>query len=378
MSSISLIISSLKQGKKITFVSQGNSMSPLIPNNTKISIISKKFSDIKLYDIVAIKTPKNIVIHQCLFKCPQYLVCKGINNFFIDPPALPNQVLGTIELNNYWSILNLTYDYQLQQIRNLIPQISILILKGATWQKNYFGYYFNKQTSDVDILIHKSDYPRFKNTLIKLGYSFHSNISINSRHYHSLEISEISFSKKINSQIFTLDIHFKAIRSPLNPIFKAPIDPKKMDRLTSEFWASSYQKNNFYFLKKEHLLFYFCLNSIFHHALRGTDLLAQIANIINKEKINWNNFWSLTGKYQLSNFVYYPLGWSHRLFKVKIPNLNQHRPNLLRRFITKIIINHYTIFRPINNLGKNYLASKINVGIIFLLRFFLYSPPKTK
>lgn len=353
-------------------------MSPLIPDGTKITIIPKKFSDIKLYDIVAVRKSNNIIIHQCLFKCSKYLVCKGINNFFIDPPALPDQVLGTVELNNYWSILNLIYDYQLQQIHNLIPQIPILILKGATWQKFYFGYYFNKQSSDVDILIHKSDYPQFKKTLSKLGYSFHSNISINPRHYHSLDISEISFSKKINSQKFTLDIHFKAIRSPLNPIFKAPIDPDKMNRLTSEFWASSLQKNHFYFLKKEHLLFYFCLNSIFHHAVRGIDLLTQIANIINKEKINWNNFWGLADKYQLSNFVYYPLGWSHRLFKVKIPNLNQHRPNQFQRLLTKIFINHYTVFRPINNLGKNYIASKINVCIIFLLRFLLYSSPKTK
>lgn len=376
MSTLSLINSSLKKGRKTTFISQGNSMSPLIPNNTKITIIPKKFSEIKLYDIVAIKTRNNIVIHQCLFKCHEYLVCQGVNNHFIDPPALPNQILGTVEIGNYNQIINLAYDYGLQQIHNLIPKIPILILKGATWQKYYYGYYFNKQSSDIDILIHKSDYPQFKKTLIKLGYSFHSNISVNSRYYHSFDISEISFSKKINSEIFCLDVHFKAIRSPLNSIFKAPIEPKKMDQLTSEFWNSSYQKNNFFFLKNEHLLFYFCLNSIFHHAVRGIDLLAQIANIIKKEKINWNNFWNLTEKYELSNFVYYPLGWSSRLFKIKIPHLNQHRPHLQQRLITKIFINHYTVFRPINNLGKNYFSSRVNVTIIFFLRLFLYSWPK--
>jgi len=371
MSSISLIISLLKKGRKTTFVCQGNSMFPLIPNNTKITIIPKKFSEIKLYDIVAIKSAEHIVIHQCLFKCSQYLVCHGINNHFIDPPALPNQVLGTVEINNHWSILNLAYDYQLHQIHLLLPKLPILILKGATWQKNYFGYYFNKQSSDIDILIHKSDYPQFKKTLTKLGYSLHQNVSINSRHYHSLDLSEISFSKKINSQTFCLDVHFKAIRSPLNSFFRAPLNPEKMDQLTSEFWNSSYQKNNFYFLKNEYLLLYFCLNSIFHHALRGINLLAQIANIINKEEIDWSNFWNLANEYQLSNFVYYPLGWSSRLFKIKVPHLDQHRPYLLQRFFTKIFINHYAIFRPINNLGKNYLASKINVAIIFVLRLIL-------
>lgn len=369
MSTLSLIASSLKKGQKNTFISKGNSMSPLIPNNTKITIIPKKFSEIRLYDIVAIKIKNNIVIHQCLFKCPKYLVCQGVNNHFIDLPALPNQILGTVEIDNYYQIINLAYDYELRRIHNLIPKIPILILKGATWQKFYYGYYFNKQSSDIDILIHKSDFSQLKKTLTKLHYS---SSSINQPQ------SEISFYKNISSQKFCIDIHFQAIRCALNPIFREPINPMKMNQLTIEFWESSSLTNNLYFLKNEYLLFYFCLNSIFHHGVRGTDLLATIASIISKEKINWLKFWLLVDKYNMNNFVYYPLGWSSRLYKIKILNLNQHRPNIFRRSLSKIFINHYTVFRPFMNLGKNFLSSKINTSIISLLRIFLYSSPNNK
>lgn len=363
MKPLSLIISSLKHNQKITFTSQGNSMYPLIPNNTKITIIPKKFSDIKLYDIVAVKKSNNIIIHQCLFKCSRYLICKGINNKFVDPPSTPNQVLGIVILNNYCSLLNLTYDYQLHQIHNLATQIPILILKGATWQKKYYGYYFNIHPSDIDILIHRSDYLQFKNILNKQGFR-HQN-------FLSPPTSEITFTKNINSQRFCIDIHFQAVRSALNPIFRHPIDPVKMDNLTSEFWRKSISNNSFYFLTREYLLFYYCLNLIFHHGLRGTDLIAQIANIISKENIDWAKFWQLSEKYQMSNFVYYPLSWSSRLFKVKIPLLNRYRPHLFRHLTAKVFINRYTVFRPFYNLGKNYFTSRLNTILISFIRIIL-------
>ncbi|MBU1117984.1 nucleotidyltransferase family protein, partial [Patescibacteria group bacterium] len=170
MSSISLIVSSLKKGHKTTFISQGNSMFPLIPNNTKTIITPKKFSEIKTYDIVAIKSQNKIIVHQCLFKNSQYLVCQGVNNHFVDPPALPSQILGTIDIGNYWKIINLNYDYELQKIHQLTPNVPILVLKGATWQKKFYGYYLNKSVSDIDILIKKSSFSNLKKTLEKLDY----------------------------------------------------------------------------------------------------------------------------------------------------------------------------------------------------------------
>lgn len=366
MSTLSLIASSLKKGQKNTFISKGNSMSPLIPNNTKITIIPKKFSEIRLYDIVAIKIKNNIVIHQCLFKCPKYLVCQGVNNHFIDLPALPNQILGTVEIDNYYQIINLAYDYELRRIHNLIPKIPILILKGATWQKFYYGYYFNKQSSDIDILIYKSYYSQIKKTLKKLGfcqYQFPAKLS---------QTNEISFSKKINSIYLTIDLHLLAIRSPFKIKFRQPTTPLKMSELSEEFFQNSSSQNNLFYLKDEYLIFYLCLNSIFHHAVRGTDILAHIANINANEKINWSNFWKLSNKYQCSNFVYYPLLWSSKLFKVNVPNLKKHQPKPIRHFLVRFFVNRITVFRPFSNLGCDLFSTYINAIIIFIIRLVLY------
>ncbi|MBU1118033.1 nucleotidyltransferase family protein, partial [Patescibacteria group bacterium] len=224
--------------------------------------------------------------------------------------------------------------------------------------------YLNKSVSDIDILIKKSSFSNLKKTLEKLDY-------------HQLPSStpsnEISFVKKTSTQTLTIDIHFRAIRSALNPLFRHPLEPKNMTKLTSEFWkSSSPQKDNLYFLKNEYLLLYFCLNSLFHHGLRGADLLATISTIITTEKINWQNFWDLVKKYHFTNFVYYPLGWSSRLFKTKVPNLKHHRPNIFRRFFIKLLINQHTVFRPFHSLGKDYFSSRINVILIFVIRLFLY------
>jgi len=364
MSSIYLIVSSLKKGHKTTFISRGDSMFPLIPNNTKTIITPKKFSEIKIYDIVAVKSQNKIIIHQCLFKNSQYLVCQGVNNHFVDPPASPKQILGTVDIGNYWKIINLNYDFELQKIHQLIPKVPILILKGASWQKKFYGHYLNKSVSDIDILIKKSNFANLKKALEILDY-------------HQLPSStpsnEISFVKKTSTQSLTIDVHFRAIRSALNPLFRHPLEAKNMTKLTSEFWkSSSSQKDNLHFLKSEHLLLYFCLNSLFHHGLRGTDILATISFIATTEKINWQNFWDLVKKYHFTNFVYYPLGWSSRLFKTKVPNLKHHRPNIFRRLLTKSLINQYTVFRPFHNLSKDYLSSRINVILIFIIRLFLY------
>lgn len=360
MSTVTLTTSSLKKGFKTKLIVEGRSMFPLISSGAKVEIIPKKFSEINLYDVVAVDLGSKIVIHQCIFKSSKYLVCYGINNKFIDLPVNPDQILGVVETGNYWKILNLIYSNELKKINESFGK-SILILKGAIWQKNFFGYFLNKPVSDIDVFIRKKDYLEFRRVVVKNGYRIKKDIT-----------NEISFYKKINSKIFAIDVHFQFIRSALNPIFRFPIDPKTINNLTLDFWKSASKKNNFFFLKNEYLLFYFCLNSIFHHGVRGVDLLGQIANIIDKEKIDWNNFWGLAKRYKMSNFVYYPLGWVSRLFKIKIPDLRNHRPLIWRRFLMKLLINKRSVFRPFTNLGENYLAGRANVALIFLIRLILY------
>ncbi|MBU1130145.1 nucleotidyltransferase family protein, partial [Patescibacteria group bacterium] len=220
----------------------------------------------------------------------------------------------------------------------------------------------------------KKNYTTIKNRLIKLSYRQHKSPSINPKHYSKQipSISEISFTKTKQNTTFTIDLHLLAIRSALNPYFQKPITLKNMQKLTKEFWKSTKkQKNNILYLENEYLLFYLCLNFIFHHAARDINILSYIATVIDKQKINWNNFWKLAKKYKVTNFVYYPLGWTSRLFKVSVPNLKKHQPVIFRRFFAKLLINHYTIFRPFRQLGNKVIPSKLNVLTISILRLIL-------
>ncbi|MBU4210715.1 nucleotidyltransferase family protein [Patescibacteria group bacterium] len=372
---IKLIQKTLKQNKSVNIKAIGNSMFPLIKNNQKIQIIPKKFPDIKTYDIVVIKHGNTIIIHQCLFKSQKHLVTFGINNKFIDPPALPKQILGIIKTSNYWQIINILYATELKKLSLLTSdKIPFLILKGAPWQKHIFGHFLNKPTCDIDILIKRKNYITIKNKLIKLGYKQHQSPCINPKHYSKQipSISEISFSKTKNNITFTIDLHLLAIRNALNPYFQKPITLKKMQKLTNKFWKSTKkQKDNILYLQNEYLLFYLCLNFIFHHATRDINILSYIAVVIDKQKIDWKNFWKLAKKYKVSNFVYYPLGWTSRLFKIPIPSLKKHQPTIPRRLFAKLFINHYTIFRPFRQLGSKIVPGKLNVLIISILRLIL-------
>ena len=348
-------------------------MSPLIPDGTKLTIFSKKFSEIKLYDIVAVKTPRGIVIHQCLFKSKEYLICRGVNNNFVDPPVSPKQIIGIVHLERNWQVINLAYDYELNRLHRHLPDLPIMILKGGNWQKRQYGYYFNKPVSDIDILITKKSYSKLKKTLIHFGYRPYYNHRQQKQRYRQLLVHEISFYKKISPQIvFNIDVHFLAIRPAFNRLFPHPISAESMQSLTDLFWEKSSSQNGFYFLQNEYLLLYYCLNCFFHHGLRSIDLLAQIANIVANEKIDWPNFWKISQEFHFTNFVYYPLGWSSRFFQISIPKINLHRPSLLRRLATKTLINHFTIFHQFSHLDHDWLSTQTNIRLISILRIILF------
>lgn len=374
---LSLVKTALKNGKSVLTTVTGNSMLPFLKSGDKITIVPKNINAIKLYDLVAVDIGDNIAIHQCLFRSKDYIVCHGTNNKFIDPPALKNQILGTVEINHFWQIINVYYDSEVKKIRQLLSnKIPLLILKGATWQKETFGYYFNKPVSDIDILIKPQDYSDIAKVLISLGYQskYDKPISVLNNEIINSKINEISFYKLENQIPITIDIHFKAVRSALNRFFTAPIAPADTQAISDELWQNSYKnKDNLCFLKNEYLLFYLCLHCFFNHGVRDINSLSKIATIINTSKIDWEKFWNLAQKYNMKNFLYYPLGWSKRFFKIKMINLDKYRPSNIQRIFAKILINHHTVFRPFINLGSDIVANKINIHLISFLRLVLFS-----
>ncbi|RLC34367.1 hypothetical protein DRH14_03155 [Candidatus Shapirobacteria bacterium] len=345
---VKLIQKTLKQNKTVAITVTGNSMLPLIEPHQKVTITPTKFSNIKLYDIVAIKHDQSIIIHQCIFKSKKYLITHGINNNFIDPPTKPNQILGTIIQTKIYLINNMFHANQLNQLSKLTSyKIPFLLLKGASWQKNFFGYYLNRPTADIDISVKKEDYPLIKKTLLKQKYRIKTIPWLNQKRYQQKipTVSEISFFKNHKNFKLEFDIHLHTIRCALNPFFTHPISRQDMVKLDKYFWKTAKQiKKNIFVLEKENLLFYFCMNSVFHHALHGLKPLVYIASLIDKKIINWDNFWHLAKKYQVNHYIYYPLVYTKLFFKVKIPKLDQHRPNLIQRILIKPIINRKSIF----------------------------------
>ena len=345
-----LAIKSLHANHPTTLIATGDSMLPLISPGTKITILPKKFSKVKVFDIVAANTNRQLVVHRCIFKSATYLVCHGLNNRFIDPPLCPQDILGIVDIPQHLSLLQLMYHAAIKQVAVNFKK-PIIVLKGAPLQKKIFGYYLAQPSSDVDILIKKAHLPKLQHTLQGLGYT-----------QTSLHQNETTYTK---NQL-NIDVHFSAIRTHTKTGLSL-LSPQFNSCLLLHLQQST---TNLYFLQPSHQLLYLCLNSFFHHGFRGLNNYVYIAQIITTSPPNWNTFWRLAKKYHVSNIAFYSLVWTSKFFKLKIPHLSRHRPGYLARLAHKIFINQSQILRPLSL--KNPLQNKLNSLIIIILRQCLH------
>ena len=116
-------------------------------------------------------------------------------------------------------------------------------------------------------------------------------------------------------------------------------------------------------------LLYLCLNLMIHHAGRGIYQLASIAHLIEGGKIDWVKFEGLARRHRVENYIYFPLLWAERLFKIKVPILNGIRPTIVRLWLAKLVINRWTIMRP--TPSTTWLPRKLNLLVIGYLRLIL-------
>ena len=355
-----LIRKSVSLNKSVTITATGDSMKPIIFSGSKITISPLSYSQVKVSDIIAyINSKGKLVIHQCLFKTNDYFVTIGINNRYIDHPQSANSYIGVITTSQINTLKSMYYQSEIEKISHKFGK-PILLLKGAAWQKQNYGYFLNKFTGDTDLLVKNSDYQLLKNILNSFGYK---------SQYHDPDDGEISFCNPDTKLV--LDIHLTAIRTSRNHIFSYPIDPKSMHKLTDIFWENSSKTKGFYYLQNEYLLLYLCLNLFFHHAVRGAFGFAYIAHIINNQKIDWKNFWNISKQFHFDNYIYYSLGWTSRLLNIPIPSLNSHRPFLFQRLLIKIFINRYTVVSPLS--VSSAFGNWLNTKIITCLRLILWS-----
>lgn len=338
-----------------------------------VKIVKRSFKEIKPTDWVATKKNGRLIIHEVLFKGDNYLVSWGVNNPWTDGRIKSGQVLGIVKKKENWKRLHLVYLAEAKAI--LIEfennRIKNLILKGPPCQIAKYGFLLDKPSADVDWLIDKDQFENVRRILNRRGYHLKRLSWVKKDNYLGLlpKVSEITFVKKIIGVKFVIDLHLQAVRSALTAWYKEPITLENMSRLTDYLLTKRAWSKGWPVLPDTENLFYLCLNLMFHHAGRGIYQLTNIAHLINRNKINWKKFAEFAKTYRVENYIYFPLLWTERLFKVKSSVLNDLRPSLWRLILAKLVINKFTIIRPLP--ASQWFESRLNLLSILYLRLVL-------
>lgn len=348
-------------------------MLPLLPDGTRVKIVKKRFDDVRPLDWVAFTRGDNLLAHEVLFKSKKYLVPWGVNNSWIDGVISPDQIVGVVEKKQIWRRWHLIY---LAEAKNLLhgfemAGIKNLILKGPPWQIAKYGYLLDKPSADIDWLIDKNEYRAVKKILMKRGYRLQRDGWVKKEFYRGAipRVSEMSFKKTIMGNKLTIDLHLQAVREALTAWYKKPITSENMSRLTNHLLNRRKREGGWQVLPDTEGLFYLCLNLMIHHGGRGVSQLANIAHLIDLGRINWGEITTLARRHRVENYIYFPLLWSHRLFKVGVPILDQIKPTPVRLCLAKILINRWAIMRP--TPSSKWLPRKINLLAVGYLRLAL-------
>lgn len=348
-------------------------MFPLLEDKTIVKIVKKEFEGVRPFDWVAFTRKGNLLVHEVLFKSKKYLVSWGVNNNWTDGVVRPNEVLGVVGKKEVWRKWHLVFLTEAAAIQedSRIAKIRNLYLKGPAWQIAKYGFLLDKPSADIDWLVDKNEYTKVGRILTRRGYRLRKQGWMKKRLYQGKvpRVSEMTYTKQILGGSLTIDLHLQAIREALTAWYKEPITRENMDRLTEALLSRRVRESGWYVLPDTENLFYLCLNLIIHHAGGGVYQLTQIAHLIDRDKINWTELLAWAKDYRVENYIYFPLLWSHRLFKVSVPILDQIKPTPVRLSLAKILINRWTIMRP--TPSSKWLPRKINLLAVGYLRLAL-------
>lgn len=371
--SIGLIITAVKKFGFSQVEVRGKSMQPVLEDKTVVKIVKKKFREIRPTDWVAFKKNENLLVHEVLFKSKKYLVPWGVNNQWTDGAINPDQIIGVVDKKQLWRRWHLVYLGEAKAITNDLVKVGIknLILKGPPWQIAKYGFLLDKPSADIDLLIDSDKYGVVKRILNRGGYHLRWSGWVRKEFYRGLhpKVSEMTYVKKILGTKLTIDLHLQAVREALTAWYKEPITHKNMSLLTSYLLDQRRREGGWSVLPDTDNLLYLCLNLMIHHAGRGIYQLANIAHLIEGGKIDWDKFEGLARRHRVENYVYFPLLWSGRLFKVKVPILSRVEPSKARLWMAKMVINRWTIMRSIP--VSKWFWGKLNLLVIGYLRLVL-------
>ena len=348
-------------------------MQPVLEDKTVVKIVKKKYGESKPTDWVAFKKNENLLVHEVLFKSKKYLVPWGVNNQWTDGAINPDQIIGVVDKKQFWRRWHLVYLGEAKAITDNLVKAGVknLILKGPPWQIAKYGFLLDKPSADIDWLIDKNEYGEVKKILIKHGYHLRELGWMGKQFYRGTvpRVSEMTYVKKILGAKLTIDLHLQAVRESLTAWYKEPITHSNMSLLTGYLLDQMIRERGWSVLPDTDNLLYLCLNLMIHHAGRGIYQLASIAHLIEGGKIDWVKFEGLARRHRVENYIYFPLLWAERLFKIKVPILNGIRPTIVRLWLAKLVINRWTIMRP--TPSTTWLPRKLNLLVIGYLRLIL-------
>jgi hypothetical protein len=294
------------------------------------------------------------------------LVYQGLSEIACLQPPVPQGIWKKLE-RCYYSVAGrnallcerLADILQCQRLKN----IEIIVLKGMGLIHTVYSNIALRPIYDIDILIHKEEFPLVQSTLKELGYA-----------------NSVYYPEDFYQDGIMLDVHGELLNET-----RISSRQKSHALNMQELWERAVpieingQKAKI--LSPEHNLMALCLHLTIHHGLQGLIWFVDIAKFIDyyKDGFNWDRFIDGCLNYKISKPVYYALFCTQKFLGQDIPNyiLDSLRPNrrgLLERKIFELISSGTYL---LENAGFIFALSNIeNYGdrLKFLREISLPSP----
>jgi signal peptidase I len=298
----------------------GKSMMPLLHDGDIVYIKKKRFSAIRINDIVCANKNEKTFTHRVIYKTDKYLITKGDNNPVFDGKIYPKNLIGVVykvkrrdeELNPevLYLVQSTLYFTEIVKVKRAFEKESVdfVFLKGLPLHLHYEGIHPKRIYEDCDVLIRKNHFKKASLVLKALGYRvFESPLSKRQRALKDKEV-ELSFYKFTNGIWVSFDLHLEAAflmtqLGKLDFLYSQKLIDSLSLKLLREKRYININNQRFPILSADNLFIYLVLH-LYHHNFQGTFRFDLIKRLAKKEKINYNTISESIRKYRLDNFVY--------------------------------------------------------------------------
>jgi signal peptidase I len=316
-------IKKIPSGKQFSFLSDGDSMMPILQSGDLVYYQRTSFNRVRENDIVLIKKGPHLFTHRIIYRTPEYAVTKGDNNRRSDGRILPSNIIAKavrlkregkiIRLDELYFLQSFLYFHEIYRIIQALQKkgVDVLVLKGLPLHLYYEGARPKRIYSDCDILISKSDADLTAGILKQNGYQkVEKSLSREHRLLQDKKVEE-SYMKLVGKFPVIFDVHYEAVfmmtqLGRLDPLYpQSLIDALSVKLLREKQYVSIDQKR-FPILSDSNLILYLLLH-FFHHNFAGTHRLALIHHVLETARRKKELFRTLArsiNDFKLRGYVY--------------------------------------------------------------------------